>query len=416
MITKNKKSKIKRNKTNNRFNLSKQNKIKTIKCNNFEKKLKGKHRNSLDILGEGAYGIAFMGCLDKLCSKSIGVKFLVLKTKYNNDTRHPGQVEVIMGKRLSQLHYDNITPHINLVYKGFMCHIDKIKKTKTLRNTEWYLTKLKNNKFGTDCYHEVMVILNEKADSDFKKYSETRLASNNKLTEQEHIIALFTFCYTISSAQYHIPGFRHNDIKPNNLLVTINNNNNINNNEYNCYKIFGNHFYIPVTKFTLKLHDFDFCNSDEYPNSKILGYDNFFGTIGTTPFNNPVYDLHEYINFYFRDLESSIVDTPTWNLLKKLIPSNTFGKDNTYTNRYKLTNFKVNQNNNKLDDEQFYNYIPKTMKTPSELLLKSKLFKKFRNKPEGAIIIKTYDSQIPSIKNNPDILYRTDMFNTILKT
>ena len=90
-------------------------------------------------------------------------------------------------------------------------------------HTDNHVVQLENN-FSTDCYKEVMVIFNEKADMDFKNYVESRFNQNNQLTDIEHLICLFQFCYTIACAQYHIPGFRHNDIKPNNLLITLNKN------------------------------------------------------------------------------------------------------------------------------------------------------------------------------------------------
>ena len=226
---------LKRN--NKRYSLKKKSKIKQIKCNNFENKLLGS-KNKLDLLGEGTYGIAFLGCLDQLCNDSIGVKFLVLKNKYTLNNSHPGIVEVLIGKKLSNLCYKQITPHINIVYKGFLCNINKIKNTETLQ--KWYKVQLENN-FSTDCYKEVMVIFNEKADMDFKNYVESRFNQNNQLTDIEHLICLFQFCYTIACAQYHIPGFRHNDIKPNNLLITLNKN--IDQNLYDVYKILGMTFF-----------------------------------------------------------------------------------------------------------------------------------------------------------------------------
>ena len=137
-------------------------------------------------------------------------------------------------------------------------------------------------------------------------------------------------------------------------------------------------FYIPVLKFTLKLHDFDFCNSDEFPNQKILNYkEGIFKQIGTTPFNNPVYDLHEYVNFYQRDLGDSFKNLNFYNILRRLIPKSAFGQDEQHTFRYKLTNYKQTQNINNLSDEERYNYIPSDMHTPSELLLIFTKFKKF---------------------------------------
>lgn len=410
----NKKNSSKKN--NRRYTNKKKSKIRGITCKNFETKLIGKNSNKLDLLGEGSYGIAFLGCLDQLCDESIGVKFLVLKKKYKLNNSHPGFVEVIFGMRLSDLYYKNITPHINLVYRGFTCNINNLKNSKTIYESEWYKNKEKDSTFTEECYKDVMIIFNEKADMDFKQYVTNRFNNQNKLTDHEHLICLFQFCYTISCAQYHIPGFRHNDIKPNNLLVSLNKN--ISHNTYDIYKIFGRTFYVPVKEFTIKLHDFDFCNSDQYPNQKIHNYENtIFSNIGTTPFNNPVYDLHEYINFYYRDLQDTFMNQETFSLFKYLIPENTFGESNEYTNRYKLTNFRKTLNIDAKTEKQKnekYNYIPKDMKTPSELILSFKKFKYFNKEPIGSFTIRNvYDSKIPSTKSK-NLLRRTDMFNTFL--
>ena len=146
----------------------------------------------------------------------------------------------------------------------------------TIQNTDWLSNKNYNilNNINNRKYHDdVMVVFNEKADSDFKKYYQKNRENNTPITYEENIICLFTFCYTLASIQYHIPGFRHNDIKPNNLLISVNNNYDNEKGKFVRYKIFGKEFYIPVIRFTLKFHDFDFCNSDEFKNEKIHTFD-----------------------------------------------------------------------------------------------------------------------------------------------
>ena len=357
--------------------------------------------------------------MDQLCEESIGVKFLVLKKKYDFNHSHPGIVEVLVGKKLSNLYYKNITPHINLVYKGFTCTLKDIAKSPTLNKSSWYLDKIKDKSFNKDCYKQVMVIFNEKADSDFKKYVIERYDNGNPLSDTEHLICLFQFCYTIACAQFYIPGFRHNDIKPNNLLISVNKNYNNEKGKFVCYKIFGKEFYIPVMRFTLKFHDFDFCNSDEFKNEKIHTFDkNGFYKIGTNPAHNPCFDLHEYINFFFRDCSPYESDPNILNTLRMLIdnPSQNitgiFGKDNDYTTRYKLTAYKMDENSN-IPLIEKSNYIPPNMKTPSELLLSFEEFLKYQNQNQNQTkdVIRTYDSKIELLKEN---FKRDDMFNTLL--
>ena len=55
--------------------------------------------------------------------------------------------------------------------------------------------------------------------------------------------------------QYHNPGFRHNDLKPNNVLV---NTYDKKPNHYFEYIMFGKKYYVPDIGVTLKFWDFDF--------------------------------------------------------------------------------------------------------------------------------------------------------------
>ena len=129
-------------------------------------------------------------------------------------------------------------------------------------------------------------------------------------------------------------------------------------------------------------------------------YKNNLKNIGANPFINPVYDIHEYINFSLRDfktLPKNIVD-----FYKKLIPKNTLGIGGTktkYCNRYKLTTYHIDKK---------YNYIPPTMKSAAQLLLELPEFNTFKTKPLNGNIINTYDSKI---KYDKATISRKDMFN-----
>lgn len=391
---------------------------KKINCKNIETKLKTKN-DVLTLLGMGTYGVAFLGCLNDLCSKKISVKFVTIIKQYNYDNTHPAVVEYLIGKQLSNLVDDNITPHINYVYKNLICDINKIKKLKTIKYSEWFNTRIydSNNKMFYKDYEkkylkDIMIIFNEIANTDFKKYVINRYETKNPVSFIEHLSTFFCFCYTMSIIVFNNPNYRHNDIKPNNLLIKLTKNYNKNN--YIKYIIFGQTFYIPQTKFIIKLHDFDFSNSTKFPNRKILNYKGLFKEINATPFTNPVYDLHEYINFFIRDFKNYIRDTSIEKYFYSLFSEGTFGSENTYTRRYKLTNYKINGQNINLSDEQKYNYIPKDMKTPSELILMDKVFDIFKTLPKNGKIIKTYNSNIPHPKYYKSLLKRKDMFNVLL--
>lgn len=393
-------------------------KNKKITCKNIESKLKTKNE-VLELLGMGTFGVAFLGCLDELCSDKISVKFATLKNKYDIDNSHPAIVEILVGKKLSTLVDRNITPHINYTYRGFTCNIDIIKDLKTIKESEWYNKRIYDKEndsyysnFSINYLKDIMVIFNEIADMDFKEYVINRYKEGNGLSFNEHLSAFFEFCYTMSVIVYNNPNYRHNDIKPNNFLVELNKNYKKNN--YICYKIFGKKFYIPQTKFIIKLHDFDYSNCDEIPNQKITRFSGLFKEINATPFTNPVYDLHEYLNFYIRDFGELIQGSQIYTYFRSLFPENTFGEENTYTRRYKLTNYKINGQNTDLSDEQRYNYVPKDMKTPSELILTDSVFNIFKTLPKGGVVVETYDSQIKNPSKDNTLTKRRDMFNVLL--
>ena len=88
--------------------------IKELNCKNIESSLKVKN-NMLELLGSGTFGVAFLGCLDKLCDKKVTVKFVSMKKKYklDNNNTHPAYIEGIVGQELSKLVDNNISPHIN---------------------------------------------------------------------------------------------------------------------------------------------------------------------------------------------------------------------------------------------------------------------------------------------------------------
>lgn len=389
--------------------------IKELNCKNIESSLKVKN-NMLELLGSGTFGVAFLGCLDKLCDKKVTVKFVSMKKKYklDNNNTHPAYIEGIVGQELSKLVDNNISPHINYTYFFNLCSKNEIIKYKSVTDSEWYKTKLDIPEYNTLFYDNIMVIFNKFADSDFKDYVTNRYKKNNELPFIEHLNNFFCFCYTITCAVNYIPNYRHNDIKPNNFLVKFVEPSKYNNKNYNKYTIFGIDYYIPQLPYILKLHDFDYSYSDDFRNQKITNYYNsqLFKEINATPFTNPLYDLHEYINFYFRDFGEYLQGSKIESYFKSLLPEGTYGKENKYTRRYKLTNYKVNGLNNNLKDEQKFNYIPKNMKTPSELLLYDRIFNEFRKKPTQGIMLNHYDSKILL---TPQIQKRSDLFNVYLK-
>ena len=362
--------------------------LKKINCSFINSHLLKKSRK----LGKGHTGIVFKGCIKNNCKYKIGVKFLLLNKKKEWSIKkktHPSIIDARMGFQLSKLVERGITPHINVVYFNKICDIKSIKNQNS-ELQEW-LDEIDLEKF----HNKVNVIYNEIADIDLKKY-----ILKNNVSYSDHLIILFSLCYSLACVQYYNKGFRHNDMHSSNILVKIDEEFSKYKDKYDLYIIFGLKFYIPCSRFTIKLHDFDYSNSDYFKNDKVHNYKtNALRKFGVSPKYNPAFDLHMFTNF---TLKNKDLDNSIRQLYLNLIPKDTIGESNRHTNRFKLTNYFFNGK---------VNYVPPSMKTPAELLLFEKsIFKSFQDKKPSQIR-HTYNSGI--LVNN-ELYRRGDMFNTKL--
>lgn len=413
-------SKTKKNTSN--INKTRKKKLSKVTCNSIESTLSvSKTSDFLEELGGGKFGLAFKGCFDlQKCKKTaISIKYINITTNYKSgyqDKNHPANIEVRVGKFFDTLVYNNITPHINITISSLVCNHNSILKSSTFmqpKAIKWFSDSKKKLENG-EIYQQLNITLNEIATMDLKQFVLT-----NKLQDYDHLIILFQFCYTISSIQYYLRNFKHNDIKPNNLLVKLIGEPNSNN--YIKYIIFGKEFYIPQTKYIIKLHDFDYVYSDKFQNKKITDSVYLYKK-GYNSETNCLFDLHSYINFTYHSLHNFLSESfkkqleslvPTDDYTQNIKYSNSnieidnplkhtlLGKNTSYTNRYKLTSYNLNGQSN---------YIPKKMHSCADLLCFHKIFEGFKTLPSGGKIIQTYNSKIPSMDLSQQKL-RPDMFN-----
>ena len=193
-----------------------------------------------------------------------------------------------------------------------------------------------------------------------------------------HLIILFQFCYTLSSIQYYLRNFKHNDIKPNNLLVKLIDD--IDSKNYIKYEIFGKKFYIPQTKYIIKLHDFDYVYSNKFRNKKITHSVNLYKK-GYNSETNCLYDLHSYINFTYHNLKTNAKNESFTRKLETLVfsPKVVNKHDTTIRKEKKLdpvklgngksTNWKEQQE--RLEISKQYTIAPAYNKGPYMVVAKS---------------------------------------------
>ena len=106
-------------------------------------------------------------------------------------------------------------------------------------------------------------------------------------------VLLFQIISVLAVIQAKYPGFRHNDLKANNLLIHYIESRN-KNNKFK-YKINGKTYIIPNIGLQIKLWDFDFaCIEGIVDNTKVSA--DWTNRINVKPKKNRYYDIHYLFN------------------------------------------------------------------------------------------------------------------------
>ena len=340
-------------------------------------------------LGAGSSGIAFAGCPDAECNKRFALKLIKRKTSYDNNSYHPTNVEIKFLEKIKTLFTRKITPHVTLMYFHFECNL-KHSILKSIYNEseipEWK-EELEEELKENTIYPTAPIAVIELANGgDLQDYLKNR-TNNNPLADLEWNVLFFQIFHMLVVMQYHFPGFRHNDLKPNNILV---NTYDKKQDHYFKYKMFGKTYYVPDIGVTLKLWDFDFALDNDTFNDRV-SHDTY-KKVGYSNKPNPVYDVHSFLNYLYifnnNDLSPKIKQ-----FIETLLPETLRGKKSKYTNHYRLTHYNVTKDYNNI------NIIPHTLKSPAKFLTTYKEFLDFTIKPENVNIRSSYDTLIPEKKD-----------------
>ena len=389
--------------TLNSVSKKKSKKIKRSNCNRLNKTYSDTNDDTLFKLGQGTYGLTFRGCYNTVCSLKQGIKLSSVTTRYPDDKNHPTNLEIAIGKEMSTFVQKGYTPNINMILESTRCNLDELKKIKGVKGSEW----LKENKVllrDGDIYPHINIYFMEIGTMDLKKFIKHR-CEEKTIHFVEILEILFQIFHTLSVLQYLIPEYRHNDLKPNNLIVRINGDNM--NRDFNNFSLVNRYqngsksFFIPHRGYIVKIIDFDFSNSSKYKNRKLRNYKNSnFRYLGYSPLENPVFDVHFILNFFYGS--NQIMDSiPEFKaFIKKVLPHDCIGQQNKYVEQNKLTAYYVNKETN---------YIPPTLLTPIELIHFTKYFEQFQTQPKDTEIKDEYATPFKTI--SAKMRRRTDMFN-----
>ena len=209
-----------------------------------------------------------------------------------NDIRRPENAELLMLKVLSYFVVNNHTPHLVLPIGTFNTCIRpflNLDKNGIVENKK-YTTFIKRYKKG-ELHNNVSVLISEWADGgDLLEYLKNNIL---QLTVKEWRVILFQIISVLAIIQAKYPGFRHNDLKANNILIQKVEARN-KNNKFK-YKINGNIYIIPNIGFQIKIWDFDFsCIDGVVDNTKVNA--EWTDKINISSSKNRYYDLHYFMN------------------------------------------------------------------------------------------------------------------------
>ena len=208
-----------------------------------------------------------------------------------DDVRRPENAELNMLKVLSYFVINNQTPHLvlpigtfNTDIKPFLSLIDQgVVKDKK------YSQFINRYKKG-ELFDKVSILISEWADGgDLLEYIRK---NKDTMTIKEWRVIFFQILSALSVIQSKYPGFRHNDLKANNILIQKIGSRN-RNNKFK-YKINDKTYIIPNIGIQIKIWDFDFaCIKGIVDNTKVDA--KWTDKININSKMNRYYDLHYFL-------------------------------------------------------------------------------------------------------------------------
>jgi serine/threonine protein kinase len=238
------------------------------------------------------------------------------------NAKRPENTELLMIRLLSNLVISKQTPHIVLPITTFNTSIKpflSLTKSNIVNNKkfEQFVEKYEKGEY----YQNVSILVSEWANGgDLLDY----LRKNYKTMKTKHWQAIFFQILSVLSiihAKY--PGFRHNDMKANNILI-----HNIDIDDTNkkyLYKINQQQYIVPNIGFQIKLWDFDFaCIPGIVNNSKVEA--EWTNKINIKPEQNKYYDIHYFFStltrkgFFPEFYTEDEIPTKVKEFVKRVIP------------------------------------------------------------------------------------------------
>ena len=274
----------------------------------------------------GSTGHTFKGVYPEDIEKqSYAIKIVAYPKKENYgdmyNVKRPENTEILMISLLSYFVINKQTPHIVLPITTFNTSIKpflNLTKTNIVNNKKFdqFIEKYEKGEY----YQNVSILVSEWANGgDLLDYIKL-YGKDLKLKHWRGIF--FQILSVLSIIQTKYPGFRHNDMKANNILI---HNIDTDINKKYLYKINGQTYIIPNIGFQIKLWDFDFaCIPNIVNNSKVDA--EWTDKINIKPEQNRYYDIHYFFStltkkgFFPEILTGTFIPNKVKAFIKRIIP------------------------------------------------------------------------------------------------
>lgn len=224
-----------------------------------------KVRNGIGMIGKGAYGTVYIGCIDKACKKEVAIKMAADKEN---------RLEFNFMKK-----FEGISPNVTHAYYYKKCP----SPIKSVLYLEYY-------SFGS-----VRRLLG--------KYED-------KLRKLHARVILFQVIWTLSELHKKFPSFRHNDLHTDNVFVDdrVTTKGSV---------LYGN-FLLPNIGMNAVIGDFGFANmqADGFRNPKVQSGE-FTRDYGIAVNSDYRYDVH----FFLNDIYQSSKNQGVKNFIKRHFPA-----------------------------------------------------------------------------------------------
>ena len=256
---------------------------------------------TLVYMGSGTTGHTFKGIeMDEhgniVYEYAVKVVAYPIKDRYGSmyDTRRPENAEIMMIKLLSYFIVKKKTPHIVLPIGTFDTNINNftslIEDGYVDKDNEKYKDFIARYKNG-EYYNDVSILISEWANrgdlSDFIK------KNYKKFTPLHWKSIFFQLISTLAVIQSKYPTFRHNDLKPNNVLITKTACDVLN----YSYVVNGDSYRVRDIGYQIKIWDFDFaCIPGLVDNKKVMISNKWSRGINVGITQNRYYDIHYFFN------------------------------------------------------------------------------------------------------------------------